>query len=144
MSATRGCPPDLRHVAAAIEAGDDLTVEQRRDAAADALARLYLAEERSAAADRAAAVARQELTEAIIATFNKCGGRANWRSAGPVAASAIVSPGDEWVSAREAAEIACRGIDCIHVWRKDGKIRAQKRAGRWEFELQSLRAHIRT
>jgi hypothetical protein len=47
-----------------------------------------------------------------------------------------------WLTIAEAREIARRSEDAIHLWRKDRKIYARKRAGRWEFEHSSLIKHL--
>ena len=102
-------------------------------------ARVLLAKEKLDAA-------LQELSDAIAAQLDERKGGANWRrlvEPNAVGPAGIEHPGDEWVTAREAAEVARRSIDCIHLWRTEGKIRAHKRAGRWEVDLRSLRAHIK-
>jgi len=55
-----------------------------------------------------------------------------------------VAGGDavSWISIRDAAEIACRSVDCIRLWREQGKIAGRKAGGRWEISMISLRRHL--
>lgn len=53
---------------------------------------------------------------------------------------------DEWLSAHDAAELACVSLATLRVWRGRGRLHGRTRAGRWEYlaaDVLNLSANVR-